>query len=127
LAAGVNVTCGLDDVRNIFFPYGRMDMLEVAMITSITAHLTTPEQIQTAFDMPRYRAAQTLGLAEYQWKVGAPANIVLFAAENAQKALRLQPLRRYVVRDGRIVVTNEVKHSISLSCPKFHNILLTDT
>jgi cytosine deaminase len=115
LAAGVNVTCGLDDVRNIFFPYGRMDMLEVAMITSITAHLTTPEQIQASFDMPRQRAAQTLRLDDYRLAAGAPANVLFFPAENAQEALRLQPLRRYVVRHGRIVASNEVYSSLFLN------------
>ena len=58
LEGGVNVSCGLDDVKNIFFPFGRMDMLEVAMITALTAHLSTPDEIQTAFDMPRWHAAR---------------------------------------------------------------------
>lgn len=114
LEADVNVTCGLDDVCNIFFPFGRMDMLEVAMITSITAHLTTPDQIQTAFDMPRQKAAQTLGLVNYELTAGAPANVVFIAADNAQEALRLQPMRRFVVRHGRIVVSNEVSRSLYL-------------
>lgn len=114
LEAGVNVTCGLDDVRNIFFPYGRMDMLEVAMITSVTAHLTTPDQIQIAFDMPRHRAAKTLRLDDYQLAVGAQANMVFFAADNAQEALRLQPLRRFVVRYGQIVASNDVNRSLFL-------------
>ena len=30
LDAGVNVTCGQDDMMNMFYPFGRMDMLEVA-------------------------------------------------------------------------------------------------
>ena len=110
--AGVNVTCGLDDVNNIFFPYGRMDMLEVAMITSVVAHLTSPEEIQTAFNMPRQKAAQTLRLAQYGLEVGRPANLVFFEATNALEALRLQPVRRYVVRHGRVVATGEVKQSI---------------
>ncbi len=113
LAAGVNVACGLDDVRNLFFPYGRMDMLEVALFTSLTAHLTTPEEIETAFDMPRQRAARVLRLADYGLAVGAPANVVFFAAEDAQEALRLQPVRRYVVRGGRLVATGEVRQAVT--------------
>ena len=42
LEAGVNVTCGQDDLQNMFYPYGRMDPLEVALITAHAAHLAAP-------------------------------------------------------------------------------------
>jgi len=103
LQAGVNVSCGSDDINNLFFPFGRRDMLEVAMTTSLAAHLTRPEEIQTAFEMPRQRAAQTLRLEGYDLRAGNPANIVFLAAENALEALRLQPVERMVVRNGRLV------------------------
>ena len=103
LQAGVNVTCGSDDINNLFFPFGRMDMLEVAMVTSLAAHLTRPDEIQTAFDMPRQRAAQALRLDGYDLSVGNQANIVFLAAENALEALRLQPVERIVIRNGRLV------------------------
>jgi cytosine deaminase len=103
LEAGVNVACGSDDISNLFFPFGRMDMLEVAMITSVVSHLTRPEEIQTAFDMPRWHAARALNLKDYGIIVNAPANIVFLAAENAREALQLQPVERMVVREGNIV------------------------
>jgi cytosine deaminase len=107
MEAGVNVACGSDDVSNLFFPFGRMDMLEVAMFTSVVSHLTRPEEIQAAFDMPRYRAAKVLNLQEYGIMVGAPANFVLLAAENAQQALQLQPVNRLVVRNGILISSRE--------------------
>ena len=111
-AAGANVSCGLDDVKNIFFPFGRMDMLEVALVTALTAHLSTPDEIQTAFDMPRQRAAQALRLEGYGLAIGHPANFTLFPASNAQDALRLQPPRRYVVRGGHILAKNVVDQKL---------------
>ena len=71
LEAGVNVACGSDDISNLFFPFGRMDMLEVAMVTSVASHLTRPEEIQIAFDMPRWRAARALNLKDYGIMVGS--------------------------------------------------------
>lgn len=112
IAAGVNVSCGLDDIRNIFFPYGRMDMLEVAMITSLTAHLTSPEEIEYAFNMPRYHAARTLRLEKYGLAVGFPADFTLFEAPDAGEALRLQPPRRFVIRAGKIVAETKVERSV---------------
>lgn len=114
LAAGVNVSCGLDDVKNIFFPFGRMDMLEVAMITALTAHLSTPEEIQIAFNMPRSHAARALRLDGFGLEVGNQANFTLLEASDAQDALRLQPPRRYVVRGGRILAENWVEQRINL-------------
>lgn len=112
LAGGVNVACGLDDVYNLFFPYGRMDMLEVAMAASVAAHLTTPAEIRTAFDMPRSRAARALRLNDYELRSGASANLTFFAACCPQEALQLQPPRRYVVRDGKIVAQTELRQWI---------------
>lgn len=78
-------------------------MLEVALITAHAAHLSTPHEIQMAFDMPRYNAARALCLSEYGLKVGAPANIVIIDAASAHDALRLQPDRRYVIKEGQII------------------------
>jgi len=103
LQAGVNVTCGSDDIANLFFPFGRMDMLEIAMIPSVVSHLPRPEEIQTAVNMPRDWAARTLNLLDYGIIPGASANLVLLAATNAQEALQLQPAQRIVFRNGALV------------------------
>jgi cytosine/creatinine deaminase len=107
LEAGVNVVCGSDDISNLFFPFGRMDMIEVAMVTSVVAHLTRPEEILTAFDMPRRCAAHALNLKDYGIMVGKSANFVLLGAESAQQALQLQPVKRLVVRNGRVVARRD--------------------
>ena len=107
--AGVNVACGLDDIRNVFLPYGRMNMMEVAQCTSLVAHMTTPEEIQQAFDMPRYNAAKALRIADYGIAVGHPADFVILPVETALDALRLQPLPRYIVRGGRLIAENRLE------------------
>ena len=62
LEAGVNVCCGQDDLLNMFYPFGQMDPIEVANITAHAGHLTSPDQIEAVFDMPRYYAARNIGL-----------------------------------------------------------------
>jgi len=103
LEAGVNVSCGQDDVQNMFYPYGRMDPLEVALITAHAAHLGAPGEIQAAFDMPRYNAARLWGLESYGLHVGAPANLVVLDAQSAVEALRRTPNRRFVIRKGKLL------------------------
>jgi cytosine deaminase len=103
LEAGVNVACGQDDLQNMFYPYGRMDPLEVALITAHAAHLASPQEIQAAFDMPRYHAARALRLERYGVTVGAPANLIILDARSPVEALREHPPRRYVIRAGHIL------------------------
>ncbi|MCP4164546.1 MAG: amidohydrolase family protein [Chloroflexi bacterium] len=103
LEAGVNVACGQDDVQNMFYPFGKMDPLEVALITAHAAHLGAPGEIQAAFDMPRYNAAKLWPLPDYGIRAGAEANLVVLDARSAVEALRRQPDRRYVIRKGRVL------------------------
>jgi len=104
LEAGVNVACGQDDLQNMFYPYGNMDMLEVAMIVGHAAHLSSRTEIQAAFDMPRYRAARVLRLEHYGIQPGVPANLVLLDAVNPLDALSRHPDRRCVIRQGKVLV-----------------------
>jgi len=111
--AGVNVALGQDDVTNMFYPFGKLDMLEVANFAAHAAQLSTPSQIEATFDMPRYNAARTLRLENYGIKEGAPANLVLIDAHSAVEAIRRQPERSYVIRQGEILL--ESKRALNYS------------
>ena len=88
----------------MFYPYGKMDPLEVALITAHAAQLSAPHEIQAAFDMPRYHAARLWPVERYGVQVGADANLVVLDVCSAVEALRRQPGRRYVIRRGQILV-----------------------
>ncbi len=103
LEAGVNVSCGQDDLQNMFYSFGNMDPLEVALIVAHAAHLSSPAEIQAAFDMPRYNAARNFRLENYGVKVGAIANLVVLDAGSAVEALRRRGDRRYVIRQGQVL------------------------
>jgi cytosine deaminase len=107
LDAGVNVSCGQDDLQNMFYPFGSMDMLEVAMMTAHAAHLSSPKDIHAAFDMPRYNAACGWRLQNYGVNVGTDANLVVIDAKSDIEALRRHPDRRYVIRRGQVIVETQ--------------------
>ena len=117
LDAGVNVTCGQDDMMNMFYPFGQMDMLEVANFVAHAAHLSSPAHIRAAFDMPRYNAARVLRLSDYGLHVGAPANLVLIPASSAVDALARQPIRPYVIRQGEILTHTQLQTIYGASVP----------
>ncbi|MCB8947827.1 MAG: amidohydrolase family protein [Ardenticatenaceae bacterium] len=109
LEAGVNVVCGQDDLQNMFYPFGKMDPLEVALITAHLAHLGAPHEIEAAFNMPRYHAARMWGLDNYGVTVGAAANLVILDAETAVQALRQQPANRTVIKNGRVLTERKAE------------------
>lgn len=104
LAAGVNVTFGQDCVDDAFYPFGRADMLEVALITAHAAQLTTPAEIETVFEMMTTNAARTLGvLDDYGIEVGKRADLVILDAKSTKDAICRQGDRRYVIKGGRVI------------------------
>ncbi len=81
----------------------------------MAAHLSTPAELQMAFDIPRWRAAKALRLKGYGIEVGGPAHLVLLDAEDVQEALRRQPATRVVVRRGRVVAETCLQQRVNLA------------
>ena len=114
---GVNVSVGHDDLANMFYPFGDMNPLFAANVAAHVGHLTSPEQIRAAFEMPGYHAAKTFGIREYGIQVGLPANLLLLPVESEVDALRLHPAPTVVMRDGRILVRTRVDRSYDSAVP----------
>ena len=104
LDAGVNVTFGQDDLQDGFSPFGKCDQLEIGLVAALAAQMTSADEIETVFDMPRRRAAAALGHHHWDVAVGNAANLVVIDARSAQAAIALQPPRRFVIVGGRVVV-----------------------
>ncbi|MBV8535225.1 MAG: amidohydrolase family protein [Alphaproteobacteria bacterium] len=112
LAAGINVSYGQDCVRDTFYPFGRDDPLEVALITAHAAHLSQPPQIGQLFAMPTTNAARVLRLTDYGLTPGCAADLAILDAADAAEAIRLQPPRRWVIKAGRVVAETELRRQI---------------
>ena len=83
---------------------GSLDRGSVALIAAHAAHMSAPTEIEAAFDMPRYNAAKNFGLEDYGLYEGAVANLMVIDAKSAVDALRRRGDRRYVIREGRVLV-----------------------
>lgn len=103
LARGVNVISSQDDVNDPYYPFGKPDQLEVATMIAHTAQLTLPHELEQAFDMVTVNAARAARLADYGIAPGCRADLVVIDAPSVHEALRLQPPRLHVVKNGREV------------------------
>ncbi|MDR3588658.1 MAG: amidohydrolase family protein [Negativicutes bacterium] len=106
LQQGLVVAMGQDCVRDTFYPFGKEDMLEVALIGAHAAHMSLPEEIRTVFDMCTINAAKILRIEDqYGVKPGARADLTLLNCTNVVDAIRLQPLRLLVMREGKTLIS----------------------
>jgi cytosine deaminase len=102
-AAGVNVACGHDGIRDLWGPFGSGDMLERAMHVAYRSTFRRDEDIELALEAATAGGARALGLASYGLQPGAPADLVVVAAATPAEAVVTRPARRFVLKGGRIV------------------------
>jgi cytosine/creatinine deaminase len=102
-AAGVNVACGHDGIRDLWGPYGSGDMLERAMHVAYRSTFRRDEDIELALEAATYGGARTLGLDAYGLAVGAPADLVVVDARTPAEAVVAHPPRELVLKRGAVV------------------------
>jgi cytosine/creatinine deaminase len=112
LARGVNVVSSQDDVDDPYYPFGKPDQLEVALMMAHTAQLTLPHELEQVMDMVTVNAARAARLTDYGIAPGNKADLVVLGSSSVREALRLQQPRPHVIRNGvevaRTTVTQEL-------------------
>ena len=89
-----------------YYPFGKPDPLECASMLAHVSQLTLPHELETAMDAVTVNSAKAARLSDYGIAPGMRADLVVVGAPSVHEALRLQPPRRHVFKDGR-----EVAHS----------------
>lgn len=100
LERGVNVTIGVNNVRNPFTPFGKADPLEVAWLLAVTAYMGGEGDAKQLLRMLTEGAARALGIKDYGIKVGASADMALFPSATVRDALLDRPESRTVWKRG---------------------------
>jgi len=112
LTRGVNVITSQDDVNDPYYPFGKPDPLECASMIAHVAQLTLPHELEQVMDMVTVNSARAARVKSYGIAAGNKADLVVVGAPSVHEALRTQPLRRHVIKNGRevarAVVTQEL-------------------
>ena len=103
LARGANVVTSQDDVNDPYYPFGKPDPLECALMIAHVAQLTLPHELEQVMDMITGNAARAARVCDYGIAPGMRADVVVVGAPSVHEALRLQPPRLHVFKDGREV------------------------
>jgi cytosine/creatinine deaminase len=112
LARGVNVITSQDDVNDPYYPFGKPDPLECAVMLAHVAQLTLPHELDQVMDMVTANAARAARLSKYGVAPGMRADLVVVGCPSVHEALRLQPPRLHVFKDGREVARSSISQQL---------------
>ncbi|TDG00536.1 amidohydrolase family protein [Paenibacillus piri] len=99
--AGIPIAVASDNIHDPFHPFGRGDLLQIALIGSYAAHMGRPADLRTLLRMITDVPASVLGLEGYGVKAGCDANFVIADAETPEELFTLLPERRWVYSRGK--------------------------
>jgi cytosine/creatinine deaminase len=112
LARGANVVTSQDDVNDPYYPFGKPDPLECASMMAHVAQLTLPHELDQVVDMITVNSARAARVADYGIAQGMRADLVVVDAHSVNEALRLQPPRLHVFKDGREVARSSMTQEL---------------
>jgi cytosine deaminase len=105
MEAGVNVTCGTDNMQDAFVGVGNGDLLEAMLLLAQVTRMGFDDELEKIFEMGTTRAAKALRIdGDYGIEEGKRADIVILEAASIPEAIRMQPSRRAVIKDGKVIV-----------------------
>ena len=112
LALGIPVAFGHDCVMDPWYSLGSGDMLEVASMALHVAQLTSQAGMRACFDAVTTTPAAIMGLSHFGLQKGCEGSLLVLDAGDPVEALRLRPVRRYVIRRGQIIARTDAPRTL---------------
>jgi cytosine/creatinine deaminase len=104
LAEGVNVSLGNDVIVDPWYLLGKADLVDAASLALHFTYMSGLDEIPQMLDCATWRGATTLGIEDlYGIEEGKPADLVVFDAHSPLEVMRLKPVRRWVLKGGRVI------------------------
>ena len=104
LEEGVNVSLGNDVIVDPWYLLGKADLVDAASLALHFTYMSGLDEIPQLLECLTWRGARTLGVEdEYGIEEGKRADLVVFDAPSPREVMRLKPVRRWVVRGGRVI------------------------
>lgn len=114
IASDVTVAAAQDNIGDVFYPYGRGDMVEVATLAAHALQLAKPAEQADAIDLVTTDAASVTGFDSNRIQSDNLATITLFPPNvtSPGDVIRTGSKPRLVFHRGRLVATNTFSTTI---------------
>ncbi|KAM3093363.1 amidohydrolase family protein [Phormidesmis sp. 146-35] len=100
---GVNVGLAVNNVQNLFTPFGDGDLLKICTLLAQVLQMGTATSHDRCLEMATTLAAKAIGLPEHGLQVGQLADLVILNVASVTEAIGAAPSDRTVIKNGRIV------------------------
>jgi cytosine deaminase len=105
-----NLVClGQDDVADAYYPFGQNSMLEVGFLNVHLLWMTTPEGMETIYDMITKKAHQCMNVKNVGVEEGCEAHLVVLDAKSVYEALWYHKRPLHVISHGNLINKEEMK------------------
>jgi cytosine/creatinine deaminase len=106
---GVNVGLAVNNVQNLFTPFGDGDVLKICTLLAQVLHMGTPVSHDRCLKMATTSAAKAIGLSHQGLEPGQPADLVILNAASVTEAIGAAPSDRIVIKNGRVVSQTQLE------------------
>ena len=103
----VRVALASNNLRNPFTPIGTADLVDVAGVAAVAAHMGTPADLRRLLNTITVHPAAILRLPDYGLAPGSRADLVAWECERVEDIVAARAPRRLVVKRGRVTVQCE--------------------
>ena len=103
---GINVLSSQDDVQDLYYPFGRMNQLEVAWFLGHAIQTQTLKEIDFLYDAVTVNAAKAMGLKNYGIQEGCRADLTIIGQPNVKQAIRFMGPVLYTIHNGKVTWDN---------------------
>ncbi|GAB4158909.1 MAG: amidohydrolase family protein [Cyanobacteria bacterium J069] len=108
-AMGVNTGLAVNNVQNLFTPFGDGDVLKIGTLLAQVLQMGTAQAHELCLEMATTRAAKAIGLEDWAIAPGHHADLVILDATSATEAVAAAPINRTVIKRGRVVAQSKLE------------------
>jgi cytosine deaminase len=105
-ARGLPVALGQDDIEDAVYPFGRHNMVEIAVLAAHALGAVDTAGIDLVYDAVTTTAARVLGLRGHRLEPGGNADLVVLHQPTLRSVLAHHDPPAYVVASGQVVATS---------------------
>jgi cytosine deaminase len=107
----LNVVAGVavNNIQNLFTPFGDGDPLKICTLLAQVLQMGTPQSHERCLQMATTLAAKAIGVENHAIAVDHPADLVILSAKSATEAIAAAPVERVVIKNGRVVAQRKLE------------------
>lgn len=109
---GVVTGIAVNNIQNLFTPFGDGDVLKICTLLAQVLQLGTSRNQELCLQMATTLAARAIGIDNHTIAVGNIADLVILDAKSATEAIAEAPIERIVIKNGRIVAQSKLERQL---------------